>query len=143
MQPEYVPACTMDAAWAISACAVDEEEWQSLGRTRELFNITGPDCLPRFSGTVRYETEIDLPEDAAGLSLDCSGAVRVFVDDEELGVRVAPPYHFAFPAGRQGKCRLRIEVTNAPVFRYRDALSFFVCIPPTGLRSQPVFLKRK
>ncbi len=143
MQPEYAPACTMDAAWDVSVCAVDGKDWRSLGCTREMFNITGPECMPRFSGTVRYETEINLPEDAAGLSLDCSGAVRVFVDDEEIGVRVAPLYQFTFPAGRQCKRRLRIEVTNAPVFRYRDALSFFVCIPPTGLRSQPVLLKRK
>ncbi len=88
---------------------------------------------PRFSGTVRYEGEIDCPRDADGILAEgLSGAARLWIDGEEAGVRVAVPYRFprALNAGRH---RLRLEVTNAPVYRWRDPLSIHAWLPPTGL----------
>ena len=87
---------------------------------------------PRFSGTVRYEGEAALPA-SEGLALQgVYGAARVWIDERDAGVRVAPPYHF--PARIEaGVHRLRVEITNAPVFRWRDALSCHAWLPPTGL----------
>ena len=95
---------------------------------------------PRFSGTVRYEASVSLPG-AEGLGLPYThGAVRVWVDEKELGARVAPPYHFPGKIA-PGTHRLRIEITNAPVFRWRDGLSCHAWLPPTGLTG-PIALLR-
>lgn len=97
---------------------------------------------PRFSGTARYEAEADLPA-AEGLLLDpMYGAVRLWVDGREAGVRVSPPYRFpvTIPAGRH---LLRIECTNAPVFRWRDPLSVHGWLPPTGLTGPIRLMQRE
>ena len=97
---------------------------------------------PRFSGTVRYDAEAALPA-AAGIALPgVYGAVRVFLDGAEAGTRVSPPYHFplAFPAGTHA---LRIEVTCAPAFRWRDPLSIHDWLPPAGLTGPIALLEEK
>ncbi len=95
------------------------------------FDITAR--WPRFSGTVRYEAEILCPCAAEGLLLNgAHGAAQLWVDGREAGVRVAAPYGFSvsLPAGTH---RLRLEITNAPVYQWRDPLSIHAWLPPTGL----------
>ena len=97
---------------------------------------------PRFSGTVRYRAEVSLPA-SEGIALPhVYGAVRVFADGRDLGVRVSPPYRFpaVFGAGRH---TLEVEVTCAPGARWRDPLSFHGWLPPAGLTGPIALLKRK
>ncbi len=95
---------------------------------------------PRFSGTVRYETEACLPA-SWGIALPGAyGAVRLWVDGREAGARTAPPYHFPVETAA-GIHQIAIEITNAPVFRWRDALSCHAWLPPTGLTG-PIALLR-
>ena len=97
--------------------------------------------FPRFSGTVRYEAEVSLPA-AQGLALPgVYGAAQMWTDDQELGIRVAPPYHFPGSI-HAGVHRLRVEITNAPMFRWRDTLSCHAWLPPTGLTG-PIALLRE
>ncbi len=89
------------------------------------------ETYPRFSGTARYEAEVELPKGCEAVLLpQVSGAVSAWLDGESLGHRVAPPYRF--PAG-EGCHRLTLEITNTLVFAHRDELSFFNYIKPTGL----------
>ena len=107
--------------------------------TDEPTDITA--LYPRFSGTVRYEAEVILPA-AQGLALPgVYGAAQVWADEKEMGVRVAPPYHFSGSL-TPGVHRLRVEITNAPVFRWRDGLSCHAWLPPTGLTG-PIALLRE
>lgn len=95
---------------------------------------------PRFSGAVRYEAGVSLPA-SEGLALpDVYGAVRVWVDGREAGARTAPPYHFPIKM-EAGLHHIVIEAVNAPVFRWRDALSRHAWLPPTGLTG-PIALLR-
>ena len=104
--------------------------------TDEPADITALD--PRFSGTVRYETRVSLPV-SEGLALpNVYGAAQVWVDEREVGVRVAPPYRFPGKIA-PGLHQIVIEITNAPVFRWRDALSSHAWLPPTGL-TEPIAL---
>ena len=96
---------------------------------------------PRFSGTARYEADVTLPEHAAGVVLPhISGMVQAWLDDQPLGMRIAPPYAFHF-APVPGTHHLRLEVTNTLVFRHRDPLSFFGYINPTGITGPLAWLE--
>ena len=96
---------------------------------------------PRFSGTVRYETVLRLPDDCGAILLKrIAGAVRVWVDGRPIGQRVTAPYRFEGLGA--GSHRLTIEATNTLVFRHRDPLSFFAYIPPTGLTGPVTLLKK-
>ena len=96
LQPNLIQGNALEAEWTIHTQEVGTDSWEYLCKTKELFNITSPEWLPRFSGTVRYEAEIDIGQNTEGLLLNCSGAVRLNVDEEDIGIRVAPPYRFKF-----------------------------------------------
>ena len=132
----------LHAEWAVSLRQTGEADFTPYCRTTEWFNVTAPEHRPRFSGTVRYEAETDLPEGCAAIDLGaCSGTVSLLVDGIEAGVRIAPPYRFRIaPAG--GLHRIAIDVTNAPVFAHRDPLSFFACLKPTGIQG-PITVRKE
>jgi len=98
--------------------------------------------LGRFAGTIRYETAFHLPanwrqEQAAALDLgEAFELVRVAVNGEEAGVRIAPPYRFSvtgllYP----GENRLAIDVTNtlARSSPTPEPFSRYVALEPCGL----------
>lgn len=119
--------------WRLSLRAAGERAFAPYGEASRLTNLTAPDALPRFSGTIRYERRIAIPPGGAWLDLgECSGSAEAWLGGQYLGARIATPYRFPLPAGRDAG-NLRVEVTNAPVFRHRDALSFFACVKPTGM----------
>ncbi len=124
----------LDVIWELTLQAAGEREFRPYRITNQLYNITAPMELPRFSGTVRYETVIDLPGGCVALDLgQCAGGARLWVDGIFAGTRVAPPYNFRFEQLRRGAHAIRVEITNAAVFAHRDRLSFFACIKPTGM----------
>ncbi|MBQ4453027.1 MAG: hypothetical protein II912_11765 [Clostridia bacterium] len=128
------PILCHNSPWRISLKPVTEENYTHYAETEELFNITAPDRMPRFTGTVRYETEADLPGGISGLSLGaCCYCVKAFIDGEPAGECVAAPYEFRFAPLKAGKHTLKLEVSNTPVFMHRDRLSFFACVKPTGI----------
>lgn len=70
---------------------------------------------PEFSGFIRYENTVEVPAvSAAALAIeDAYEGVEVFVNDESVGIQVAPP--FVFEIGKllkPGKNQLRIEVAT-------------------------------
>lgn len=57
--------------------------------------MSGPDCLPRFTGTFRYETEFEWGESANGALLELGEVyetAEVLLNGEHIGVRICPPY---------------------------------------------------
>ena len=95
---------------------------------------------PKFSGYIRYETEILAGESFTGLQLTNAGeVVEVFVNGVSAGIQICPPFRYDLTALCQpGKNRLRIEVATT-LERERGQLKKAA---PTGLLG-PVILYRE
>lgn len=97
-------------------------------------NLNRPDGLPRFSGTLRYETGFDW-QGAASAVLDLGEVgetAEVWLNGDPCGVRIAPPYRWEV-SPRSGRNTLRVEVTNTLVYQLHDRQSGFQAIRPWGL----------
>lgn len=109
-----------------------------------LSDLSRPELLPYFSGTLRYECEFTVPEADAFTCLDLGDVyetAEAWLNGEPLGVRICPPYRLNLQGKiRAGKNQLVIEVTNTLVRNQRDFLSRFAPMEPSGLLG-PVVLK--
>ena len=128
------------------------EDLTSCERLREsvpadaLFNVTGIDCMPEFSGRIRYTAKL-MGEDApvaASLALDLgkvSGVARMHLNGEDLGIRVANPFRYDISGKlREGENELVIEVSNTLANQVRDPFSACMAIPAAGLTETPCFM---
>lgn len=101
---------------------------------------------PEFSGFIRYENEIEVPatEHASLMIEDAFEGVEVFINDESVGIQVAPP--FVFDISKQLKAginKVRIEVATTlereQHFRPIEQGNFFAAfakapmLQPTGI----------
>ena len=111
-----------------------------------LFSITGLDCMPEFSGTVRYSAKFDsaqLPcKENIALDLVSAGnSCRLFLNGEDLGIRITKPYFYDFSGKiREGENDLVIEVSNTLANKIRDRFSANMAIEAAGLTEQPLFV---
>lgn len=134
--------------WEIAtATAREYPDFTVLKRSSELFNVTGAEALPNFSGFMRYTAAFAFPHAASGewvLNLSTVGeTARVWLNGRMLGVRICPPYRFVLPGDvLQRHNRLEIEVANTLAFQVKDWVSSFVLLPPSGLLG-PVTLSRR
>jgi|GEM_PF-2187131 len=123
--PEYpytlpqIPVAEWRDGWRISVATA--REYPTF--TPTLFDTVGdmslPDKLPRFTGTLRYERSFTV-EDSRPMLLDLTDAyeaVTVTVNGLLIGEMICPPYRVMIPAGllRTGENTLCIEVTNTVV----------------------------
>ena len=113
--------------------------------TDRLYNITSYNENPRFSGKIRYRTELTL--DRAGnyeLDLGAVGQIaEVTLNGVSCGLRMCAPFRFELgEAVRTGKNELMITVSNTLVYEQRDPLSPALLIPASGLLG-PVTLSKK
>ena len=112
--------------------------------TRELFNFTGRNGLPYFSGNIKYEGNFKLEKYGTYL-LDLGQvgeAVEVFVNGKSAGCRLIPPYTFNISDILQvGNNTLTIIVSNHSGYEKRDWFSRYVLFEPSGLLG-PITLKR-
>lgn len=129
---------TLEDGWRISTAA--SKEYPSFTPTP--FTATGdlsrPDRLPDFSGTVRYERKLTLPQ-GKRLLLDLGDAyeaVRVELNGKNVAEFICPPYVAALPQEmiREGENDLVIEVTNTLVkAQNRNPFDRYFVQDPTGL----------
>lgn len=124
--------------WTISLAKAEAyPHFQEWGKVTALPNMSGPDGLPRFTGTFRYETEFEWDETANGALLDLGEVyetAEVWLNGEHIGVRICPPYRFEINGLlKKGNNKLVIEVTNTLVKEQRDFLSSFAQQEPSGL----------
>ncbi|MNY39058.1 Glycosyl hydrolases family 2, sugar binding domain [compost metagenome] len=129
----------INSEWTVSIAKAEQyphfEEW---GKKLTLSNMSEAGSLPRFTGTFRYETEFEWQDsDNQGLLLDLGEVyetAQVWINGEEAGVRICPPYSLAIDGLLQkGTNKLVIEVTNTMVKELPDFLSAFAQQEPSGL----------
>jgi hypothetical protein len=138
--PLYTPGSELElqGEWTVSTAEAEQyphfKEW---GKLTALTNMSGPDCLPRFSGTFRYETEFEWNESSNQVLLDLGEVyetAEVWLNSEQAGVRICPPYCLEINGLiKKGTNKLVIEVTNTLVKDQRDFLSAFAQQEPSGL----------
>lgn len=121
-----------------------EKEFKYYKTTNQLFNFTGRNGMPYFSGNMKYEGSFELAVSGNYL-LDLGQvgeAVQVWVNGIFVGSRLIPPYAFDISNAVQvGKNELMIVVSNHSGYERRDWFSRFVLFEPSGLLG-PIRLKR-
>lgn len=105
-----------------------------------LGNLIVPGGLTSFTGTIRYETEFELPELPAekDLVLDLGRVyetAELWLNGKPVGSRIAPPYCFRVNSLlKQGINTIRVDVTNTLVReRGRNLLDRDMVQEPSGL----------
>lgn len=104
-----------------------------------LENITSPTCRQNFSGTIRYQFEIDVDQNVVGrqhvLDLgDVYEIAEVYVNGANCGVKISKPYNFDITEGLVvGKNKVIIEVTNTLGTQQKDFLSQYRALEPSGI----------
>ena len=140
---EYADPTVLAPTWRVSLAPHDDlVTFTPYCETAELFNLTRR--LPRFSGRIRYEATVELPEHAALLDLGALGHnAEVTLNGIDCGLRFAPPYVFdVTSAAVTGENKLTITVANTLANAVREHFSTYVQMPPSGLLG-PVRIFRK
>lgn len=131
--------------YTVSYRKAQEREFFQYRTTDKLHNITGRKGLPRFSGDIRYEWELEV-EEAGEYLLDLGQvgeAVQVRINGEDTGRRIMPPYVLDVSGYLKPGCnRITATVSNHSGFRRRDEFSQYLLFEPSGLLG-PIKLKRK
>ena len=134
---EYI----IDGQWE---CYIAESEeypnFKPSSVIKGLGNISLPDILPRFSGTILYKIKFNFDADIRveqPVVLDLSEVyeiAHVKINDYEVGVKICPPYIFNINRYIiRGQNTLEVEVTNTLVKKIHDRFSRFMPQEPSGL----------
>ena len=112
-----------------------EQDYTLLAEKSPLFDITAPERLPSFSGTIRYTAKFEKVDDFSVLDLGQVGdTAEVWLNGKYLGARINAPYKFSMTEFLiEGTNELEILVRSNLGHRRRDFLSTFIQIPPTGI----------
>ena len=113
----------------------------------ELVNISRPEILPDFSGTIRYQKKFDICgqwNEETILELgDVYETANVWINDQKIGSVICPHYIMPIPKGilKEKDNNIIIEVTNTLVKQLHDNI-FDKYMPqePSGLLG-PVNIK--
>ncbi|WP_164523083.1 glycosylhydrolase-like jelly roll fold domain-containing protein [Paenibacillus baekrokdamisoli] len=124
--------------WQVSLATADKyptfEHWGALTSLR---NMSARDLLPRFSGTIKYECQIQDEAMSGPLWLDLGKVyetAEVWVNGQKAGVKLCAPYVWDISEyWKLGTNVLTIEVTNTLVKDQQDWFSKFVQQEPSGL----------
>jgi hypothetical protein len=133
----YDTVVYLNGPWRVSTA--ESKEYPTFTENKDINsigNLNKPGSLPRFSGTIRYETEFETDENGDSmLDLgDVGETAQVFVNGSECGIRISPPYRFDVSDKIVcGINHLTVDVTNTLVYKMHDRLSSFQAIAPSGL----------
>ena len=139
---ELVQELPLDAAYTVSLSR-ENGPFEPYSVTRTLYNVTGPEHDPRFSGNMRYEAVCTLPQgQRTVLDLGAVGeAAQVYVNGHFAGAKLSPPYCFDLTGLTvEGENRLEITVSNHLGHAWRDLISQCLMLEPSGLLG-PVTVK--
>ena len=126
-----------EASWSIDICK--ETEFPKFVHHRsssELFDVTGADELPSFTGNIKYSTKVILDANKnKTLDLGSVGTTaEVKINGIHVGTRIFQPYRFDISdAVKDGENTIEVLVTNTCVFEQRDKFSRFMAIRPSGI----------
>ena len=112
-----------------------ETEFTDYLSASPLVDITAPDRLPRFSGSVRYRTSFTAKEGYTVLDLGEVGeTAEAWLNGTYLGARINPPYKFSLKeAIKTGENELEVIVVSNAAHKRRDGFSRYIFMPPTGI----------
>lgn len=102
----------------------------------DLVDITAPDRLPHFAGSVLYQTEFENSSEFTVLDLGQVGeTAEVWVNGTYCGLRVNAPYKFHIGnACAEGKNTLEIRVISSLAHENRSSnMTNYLPVPPTGV----------
>ena len=131
----------LSGAWTIWVATA--EQYPNFNKTA--FTLLGdlslPDNLPDFSGTVKYETAFALrePEDIAIEVTDAYEAVKISVNGVPVAEQICPPYRAFISKDilRPGENCLTIEVTNTLVKeQHKNPFDPYFAQEPTGIAGE-------
>lgn len=130
---------SVEGPWRVSTATAKQYPTFTAWREMEMLtDLSRAEFLPNFSGTIRYETELNLALPCGNRAiLDLGRAfetAEVFVGDRTAGVRISAPYLFDLTDLLQaGSNTLAIEVTNTLVRETPDFFSRLGQLEPSGL----------
>ena len=142
LRPALLPrSVELAGPWQVSTAAAPEQIFKPAPAITGPGNVARPGLLPHFSGTLRYETTLQLTgEQVSGPALLDLGAVyeiaEVTLNGQALGARICPPYRFEVTGLlREGANHLQIDVTNTLAKAWGSQNPFDRSMPqePTGL----------
>lgn len=120
--------------WNISL--KEKDIFRSYAKTDKLFNITGKNNLPRFSGQIKYESEFEIETGRkCKLNLGKVGeTAELMINGEYVGTRIVPPYSFDITKYiHEGKNKIEVIVTNTLGYKEHDELSAYMLFEPSGM----------
>ncbi len=134
-QAHQLSARPLSAEYTISMRTRDDRPFELYKKTDALFNITGRDAQPHFSGTVQYTASVTLTGAETVLDLGRVGeTAQVCLNGRSAGIRLFPPYRFDIAGlARPGQNQLTVQVTNTLGYRIHEEFSKFLLLPPTGM----------
>lgn len=125
----------IECKFDISLAERNSTEYKFYKTSAELFNITGKNNHPHFSGRIKYETTFEAYEGNYILDLGYVGEVaEVYVNDQYAGNKLFPPYRFDISdCICKGANKLTIVVSNHNGYAVRDIFSKYLLFEPSGL----------
>ena len=140
----YKKTAPVKAIFMLSLMPYDKQEYGPKKERIGLFDITKEH--PDFSGTIKYEFEIEAEEQVDGFLLDIGEAyetAEVFVNGVSLGVCICPPYHFAGGCLKKGKNIITVIIVNTLAKAFgNNTFDRSMVQEPSGLLG-PVYLHTK
>lgn len=137
---ELISSYPLECTWDIYLATQKEYPIFAPYRSAQtLFNLTGRDALPRFSGHMQYETTFEMREiyDHMRVILDLGAvgeSVTLTVNGTRVGEAIVPPYRFDITEALQnGQNTVAAEITNHFGYAMRDHFSRFLQFEPSGL----------
>ncbi len=129
------------ADWRVSlAKAQAPDDFTLYQEQMALCDINGPEELPDFTGTIRYETEFQAAH-AGKVQIRLKSVyetAEVWLNGEYAGCCLSAPYRFEGMV-REGINRVRVEVTNTLAKQVADYSSAIVPQEPGGLIDDPEY----
>jgi len=112
-----------------------QSEFKVIATDSECFDISAPDRIPSFSGTVRYRARFNSLEGFSVIDLGQVGeTAQVWLNGVYLGARINVPYKFSMQGAlKDQENELEIIVKSNLAHRRHDWLSSYMQIPPTGI----------
>lgn len=145
---EYVPKKYSDErelnpVFEISVAEGNSDEFKAYKKTDKLFSVTGRGELPKFSGHMKYETELKLEKSDCVLDLGYVGEVaEVYLNGNLIGTKQIPPYSFEISKDKiKDINKLTVVVSNHKGYERRDMFSKFVMFEPSGILG-PIKIKK-
>jgi hypothetical protein len=140
--PNDVPSLTYEQdrielplLFDISIMEEEKNEFTQIAKGSKCFDISAPEHMPSFSGSIRYQTSFMATNGYSVIDLGQVGdTCEAWLNGEYLGTRICAPYKFDIKKALQnGENKLEVIVKSNLGHKRREWLSSFIQIPPSGI----------